>query len=894
MALEVVRDFLGKVLAKIFGTRNERYLKSLESTIYAIEEKEKEVCKLSSEEFPKRIHYFRKLVQHNEKSLDDVLIDVFSLVREAAKRTVNMRHFTVQLIGGIVLHQGKIAEMATGEGKTLVATLSATLNALLTKGVHIVTVNDYLARRDVQWMGPIYNYLGLSVACIQSHGEPSEAYLFDPQYNDDPQDLKRNLRPVTKREAYLADITYGTNNEFGFDYLRDNMQIKKENQVQRELYYAIIDEVDNILIDEARTPLIISGPVEESTEKYYTAAKIVKRLNNIKDYVVKEKEHTVILTEKGIEEVEKMLGVSNMYQDALNDWPHLIEQALKAKELYKKDVDYIVKNGEVIIVDEFTGRLMPGRRWSDNLHQAVEAKENLRIKEENQTLATITLQNYFKMYKKLAGMTGTAATEAEEFENIYNLEVIVIPPNKPLKRTEFPDRLYANKEEKFKAVIEEIESIHKTGRPILVGTTSIEDSEKLSSMLKRFGLKHNVLNAKHHEKEALIIKDAGQRGAITISTNMAGRGTDIILGDGVAQLGGLHVIGTQRHEARRIDNQLKGRAGRQGDPGSAQFFISLDDQLLRIFAPEWIRNMLKKQLAEGQFLESKMMSKAVTRAQKKVESFHFEIRKNLLEYDNVLNEQRKYIYQLRQEILENKKINEHFLFFAENLLKKGLSLYFPIDDKASYDPDGFADWLNRKFKIEYLVDKKIESDEIIETLLEKTKENLDKKQDQLGISKFQNFMRFVLLNAIDSKWKEHLYNIEVLREGIGLRGYAHLNPKLEYKKEAYGLFQNMLDLISEETVTTVFTFEPVAVDEEKLAHRWIINQILKEEFNTDKAIKEHLQQLAQQEASEKQEEEEKGVTVVKGERIGRNEPCPCGSGKKYKKCCILKHTQSSQ
>ncbi|MFN7181258.1 MAG: preprotein translocase subunit SecA [Planctomycetota bacterium] len=887
--LELVREWIGKTLAKIFGSRNERYLRSLEPIIRAIEEKEKEVQTLSQQEFVAKMQQFKKLVQDGEKSLDDILIDVFALTREAARRTLNMRHFKVQLIGGIVLHQGKIAEMATGEGKTLVATLPASLNALLGKGVHIVTVNDYLARRDVQWMGPIYHYLGLSVACIQSQGEPSEAYIYDPDYNNDPENLRRTLRPISKKEAYLADITYGTNNEFGFDYLRDNMEIRKEDQVQRELYYAIVDEVDNILIDEARTPLIISGPAEESTEKYYTAAKIAKRLTNGKDYVVKEKEHTVILTEKGIEEVEKMLGVPNMYQDAFNDWPHLMEQALKAKELYKKDVDYVIKDGEVIIVDEFTGRLMPGRRWSDNLHQAVEAKENLRIKEENQTLATITLQNYFKMYKKLAGMTGTAATEAEEFESIYRLEVIVIPPNKPLRRTELPDRLFATREEKFKAVIEEIEKISKTGRPVLVGTTSIEDSEKLSAMLKRLGLKHNVLNAKHHEKEALIIKDAGKKGAITISTNMAGRGTDIILGDGVAELGGLHVIGTQRHESRRIDNQLKGRAGRQGDPGSAQFFISLDDQLLRIFAPEWVRNMLKKQLTEGQFIESKMISKAVTRAQKKVESFHFEIRKNLLEYDNVLNEQRKYIYQLRQELLENKKIKEHFLFFAENFLNKGLSLYFPPDNKSLYDTEGFADWLARKFRIEHKIEKKIEVDEIRDEITGKIQENLRNKEELLGHDEFQNFMRFILLNAIDSKWKEHLYNIEVLREGIGLRGYAHLNPKLEYKKEAYELFENMLDSISEDAVTTIFTFEPISVNEEKLARRWIINEILKEEFSTEKAVKE----LAGATAVEN-EVEEKAAPIIKGERIGRNEPCPCGSGKKYKKCCLLKQTPSNQ
>ncbi len=901
MGLETVREWLGKVLGKVFGSRNERYLRSVSLLIDSIEAKEGEVRRLSESEFPRRMGEYREGVLKGKVSLEEILVDVFALVREAARRTLNMRHFRVQLIGGVVLHQGKIAEMATGEGKTLVATLPACLNALTGKGVHIVTVNDYLARRDVQWMGPIYSYLGLSVACIQGQGELAEAYMYNPHLSSEPEDTRHHLMPVSKKEAYRADITYGTNNEFGFDYLRDNMAIRKEDQVQRELYYAIVDEVDNILIDEARTPLIISGPVEESTEKYYTAAKIAKKLNKEQDYIVKEKEHTVILTEKGIERVEQMLGVVNMYQDAFSEWPHLMEQALKAKELYHKDREYVIKDGQVIIVDEFTGRLMVGRRWSDNLHQAVEAKENLKIQEENQTLATITLQNYFKMYKKLAGMTGTAATEQEEFENIYGLEVIVIPPNKPLKRQEYPDRLFSTVEEKFKAVVEEIEKLHKEGRPLLIGTTAIEDSEKLSGMLKRFGIKHQVLNAKYHEKEAQIIKLAGQKGTVTISTNMAGRGTDILLGEGVADLGGLHVIGTQRHESRRIDNQLKGRAGRQGDPGSAQFFVSLDDQLLRIFAPEWIRNMLKKQLTEGQFLESKMMSNAITKAQKKVEAFHFEIRKNLLEYDNVLNEQRKFVYQLRQEILENKKIEDNFMFFAKNLISKGIGIYFPQDSKESYDIEGFIDWLNRKCRLSEnsIIEKakdlstgKIKAEELEDEIINKVKQSLEKRAEEFEKVDFRNFLRLVLLNSIDSKWKEHLYNIEELREGIGLRGYAHLNPKLEYKKEAFVLFEEMLDNLADEVVSTAFNFTVKAIDETKLAQRWIINELAKEEFSTQKAIKGIIELSKKENEQLDNEYTEKGETIIKGEKVGRNEPCPCGSGKKYKKCCMTKQPQT--
>ncbi|MFH1230841.1 MAG: preprotein translocase subunit SecA, partial [Planctomycetota bacterium] len=623
------------ILRKIFPSRNERIINSLWQVVDRINSFERVMQLYSDEQLRQKTDEFRQRLKEGQ-TLDDILPEAFAVVREASKRTTKMRHFDVQLIGGIVLHQGKIAEMVTGEGKTVVATLSAYLNALTSKPVHIVTVNDYLAKRDREWMGPIYELLGLTVGVIHAQMDNTE-----------------------RKFAYNCDITYGTNSEFGFDYLRDNMKATFESQVQRGYYYAIVDEVDSILIDEARTPHIISGPAEESTNDYYLAERVAKQLKKDSDYTIKEKENVVILTEQGIENAQKFVGVDSFYTGKNMEWPHHIEQALRAKELYHHDKEYIVKDNEVIIVDEFTGRLMPGRRWSDGLHQAIEAHENIKIREENQTLATVTLQNYFRMYEKLAGMTGTALTEAMEFFSIYKLEVVTIPTNQTLIRYTNPDMVFRTEEEKFDAIVEEIARINETGRPVLVGTTSIENSEKVSDKLKRQGIKHEVLNAKHHEREAQIIAKSGQPGAVTIATNMAGRGTDIVLGEGVAKLGGLHILGTERHEARRIDNQLRGRAGRQGDPGSSQFMLCLEDHILRVFAPQWVSQLLLKLgMVEGQPIESRMVSNAIEKAQKRMEAHNFDIRKQLLDYDKVMNEQRTLIYGQRQKMLKGENTKE--------------------------------------------------------------------------------------------------------------------------------------------------------------------------------------------------------------------------------------------
>ncbi|HUR38254.1 MAG TPA: preprotein translocase subunit SecA, partial [Planctomycetota bacterium] len=657
MDIEVLVEWVGKLLGKVFGTQNERAVRRYWTLVREkINPLEQKMMALPDSAFPKLSDEFRSRIGKGE-SLDSILPEAFAACREASRRAAKMRHFDVQLIGGTVLHEGKISEMATGEGKTLVATLPAYLNSLTGKGVHLVTVNDYLARRDTQWMGPIYDLLGVTVGTIQH----DESFLFDRAYSDTTSDRMHNLRPVSRQEAYRADITYGTNNEFGFDYLRDNMKFRRDDQVQHGRHaYAIVDEVDSILIDEARTPLIISGPTEESTTKYYDADRCAKKLlkgeeivledrtkKHTGDFIVKEKEHVVFLTDAGIEKAEKLIGVGSFYTGENMEWPHFIETALKAHHLYKKDKEYVVKDGEVIIVDEFTGRMMPGRRWSDGLHQAVEAKEGLKIQEESQTYATITLQHYFKLYGKLAGMTGTALTEAMEFEKIYGLEVTQIPTNRPLRRQNLPDVVYGTEPEKYDAIEEEIVRIHATGRPILVGTTSIEKSELLHERLKMRGIIHEVLNAKHHERESNIIARAGQKDAVTIATNMAGRGTDILLGDRVAELGGLHILGTERHEARRVDNQLRGRAGRQGDAGSSQFFLSLEDDLFRKFAPPWMKGMLQKMgLKEGERIESGLVSRSIGKAQKNVENHNVDIRKNLVEYDQVRSEQRRIIYTL--------------------------------------------------------------------------------------------------------------------------------------------------------------------------------------------------------------------------------------------------------
>ncbi|HDJ22448.1 MAG TPA: preprotein translocase subunit SecA [Candidatus Aminicenantes bacterium] len=824
------------LLQKIFGTKNERELKKLQPYVAAINELEPRVRQLSDAQLQAKTSEFKEKLAQGA-SLDELLAEAFAVVREVARRTLNMRHFDVQLMGGIVLHQGKIAEMKTGEGKTLVATLPAYLNALEGKGVHIVTVNDYLAKRDAEWMGPIYKFLGLKVGVIQHEMGDQE-----------------------RKEAYRRDITYGTNNEFGFDYLRDNMKFRMSDVVQREHHYAIVDEVDSILIDEARTPLIISGPTEESTAIYFKVDNLVRRLKKGKHFQVDEKTRTVALLEEGVAEAEKLLKVDNLYDLAHMDLIHAINQALKAHHLFKRDVDYMVKDGQVIIVDEFTGRLMPGRRYSDGLHQALEAKERVRIEEEYQTLASVTFQNYFRMYKKLAGMTGTAATEATEFQAIYNLEVVEIPTNKPLIRIEYPDVIYRTAKEKWEAVVKEIIEHNQKGRPVLVGTVSIENSEKLSSMLRKRGIKHVVLNAKYHEMEAKIIAQAGRIGAVTIATNMAGRGVDILLGGNheflareklrqqskdsdnilpeeweaalaeakkiteeehqkVVELGGLHIIGTERHEARRIDNQLRGRAGRQGDPGSSRFYLSLEDDLMRIFGSDRISGLMSRiGMAEGVPIEHKMVTKAIERAQKQVEGQNFSIRKHLLEYDDVMNKQRETIYRLRREILEGKDLRTYVRDLIETLVDWLLETHAPKEkDPQEWDVKALRQAIGAQFGLdiqEMGIDwEEVNYSQLREEILSRLLQKYEEKEEMIGSSAMREFERLIMLQVIDAQWKDHLLAMDYLKEGIGLRGYGQRDPLIEYKKESYDMFQAMMDRIEEETVRYLFFLQPVVETE---------------------------------------------------------------------------------
>ena len=824
------------LITKIFGTQTERDLKKLQPYVAAINELEPRIQKLSDAELHAKTAEFREKLRQGA-SLEDILFESFAVVREVSRRTLRMRHFDVQLIGGVVLHQGKIAEMKTGEGKTLVATLPAYLNALEGKGVHIVTVNDYLAKRDTEWMGPIYKFLGLTVGTIQ-----------------------HEMSDLDRKEAYRADITYGTNNEFGFDYLRDNMKFRLSDLVQRKHHYAIVDEVDSILIDEARTPLIISGPTEESTALYYKVDSLVRRFQKTKHYQVDEKTRTVSILEDGVSEAEKSLNVSNLYDLAHMDLVHHINQALKAHHLFKRDVDYMVKDGKVIIVDEFTGRLMPGRRYSDSLHQALEAKERVRIEEEYQTLASVTFQNYFRMYEKLAGMTGTAATEATEFHTIYKLDVVEIPTNKTLIRHESPDVIYRTAQEKWEAAVNEIIELNKQGRPILVGTTSIEKSELLSSHLRRRGIKHVVLNAKYHEMEAKIIAQAGRISAVTIATNMAGRGVDILLGgnpeflakenlrkagidplqasqeqwekalsevmrptqeehETVVSLGGLHICGTERHEARRIDNQLRGRAGRQGDPGSSRFYLSLEDDLMRIFGSDRISGLMARiGMGQGIPIEHRMVSKAIERAQKQVEGQNFTIRKHLLEYDDVMNKQRETIYRMRKEILEGKDMKPFLLELIETLVDWNLDSYANKDkDPEDWDSAALRQSLGPQFGLdieELKIDwNTITYDELREKLVSTLKSIYEEKERLLTPQRMREFERIIMLQIIDSQWKDHLLGMDYLREGIGLRGYGQRDPLVEYKKESYDMFQSMMDRIEDETVRYIFLLQPVVEEE---------------------------------------------------------------------------------
>jgi preprotein translocase subunit SecA len=892
---------LGNVVKKVVGSKNERELRRIQPLVEHIGALEPQINALSDQRLAAKTGELKGRLERGEP-LDDLLPEAFAVVREVARRTLGERHFDVQLIGGVVLHEGKIAEMATGEGKTLVSTLPAFLNCLTGKGVHIVTVNDYLAKRDSEWMGVIYRFLGLSVGVI----------LHD-LYDD------------ARREAYRADITYGTNNEFGFDYLRDNMKFSLDDCVQRELHYAIVDEVDSILIDEARTPLIISGPSEESTDKYYKINRLIPQLRKERDYTLEEKTHTAALTEDGVARVEKLLSVENLYDPMQIDTLHHVNQALRAHTLFKKDVDYVVKEGQVIIVDEFTGRLMPGRRWSDGLHQAVEAKEAVRIENENQTLATITFQNYFRMYDKLAGMTGTADTEAAEFKKIYDLEVMVIPTNRPLIRTNYADVIYKTEQEKFRAVAREIEDLYEKGRPVLVGTISIDKSERLSKLLKKRGVPHHVLNAKHHEREAEIIAQAGRFKGVTISTNMAGRGTDILLGgnpkmiavqqagkeadaaqletayhkalatttsekEEVIKLGGLHVLGTERHESRRIDNQLRGRSGRQGDPGSSRFYLSLEDDLLRIFGGERIAGIMNKLgVEEDQPIEHSLVTKAIENAQRRVEGHNFEMRKHLLEYDDVMNQQREVVYSQRRDILKGGQSKEMVLDMIEEVAE-GIVAQFTDERRYSdeWDLTGLQEAFNQSFSFPLVLEKEsledMRQEDLRGIVQEKTRAYYEEKERAFGADVMRDLERFILLQSLDSLWKDHLLNIDHLKEGIGLRGYAQKNPLLEYKKEGFELFVDMLASVREDAVRKLFA---VQLAEQKEVP--VLRQAPGPRMFLVRGSLEATPLAPQAPPPPEMEmraELPRPMPVRRdSQKVGRNDPCPCGSGRKYKKCC---------
>jgi preprotein translocase subunit SecA len=834
-------------LTKVFGSKNERELKQIQPLVDKINALEPEVQALKDEQLKARTTEFRQRLAQGE-TLDDLLPDAFATVREASMRILKMRHFDVQLIGGIVLHQGKIAEMKTGEGKTLAATLPAYLNALSGKGVHIITVNDYLARRDTEWMGHIYRFLGLSVGTIM-HG----------------------LDDKERLASYGADITYGTNNEFGFDYLRDNMKFDRDSLVQGELNFAIVDEVDSILIDEARTPLIISGPAEKSTDLYYQINSLIPRLSKDTHYTIDEKARSAILSEEGVAKAENLLKVDNIFDPKNIELLHHINQALKAHALFKRDVDYIVKNGEVIIVDEFTGRLMPGRRYSDGLHQALEAKENVKIENENQTLATITFQNYFRMYTKLSGMTGTADTEAAEFKKIYDLDVMVIPTNMPMIRRDAPDAIYKTRKEKYNAALDEIVELHKKGQPVLVGTISIDVSEDFSKKLKKRGIKHTVLNAKNHEKEAEIIAEAGQMGAVTISTNMAGRGTDIVLGESVTDLGGLHILGTERHESRRIDNQLRGRSGRQGDPGSSRFYLALEDDLLRIFGGDRITGIMEKLgMEEGEPIEHNMISRAIENAQAKVEGHNFDIRKQLIEYDDVMNQQREVIYRQRREALAGKSLKDSIVEMIRDKAEEIADTTVGNEvHPEEWDVKEINDAVYKQFNFRLNSFNRetldgLNRDGLAELIFEAAEKVYEEREALIGSDESRQLERVVMLQTVDSLWKDHLLSMDHLKEGIGLRGYAQQNPLIVYKKEGYELFQDMIGRIQEETLGILYRIqiaEPERIDD--------------------------LRQPRQQEMvfSGGGESERKKPQTRSAEKVGRNAPCPCGSGKKYKKCC---------
>ncbi|BAF69942.1 preprotein translocase subunit SecA [Nitratiruptor sp. SB155-2] len=844
------------VVNKIFGTKNDREIKRYQKRVAKINALEPKYEKLTDEELKKAFNELRQKVKSGQMSMDEALEDSFAITREASKRVLGMRHYDVQLIGGMVLHEGKIAEMKTGEGKTLVATLAVALNAMTDEGVHVVTVNDYLAKRDATEMGKLYEFLGYSTGCITS------------EIQDDQE----------RKKQYQCDITYGTNNEFGFDYLRDNMKYSLDEIVQRGHNFAIVDEVDSILIDEARTPLIISGPTNRKLDNYVKADQIAKQLEKDKHFTVDEKDRVILLTQEGIAKAEELFGVENLYSLENAILAHHLDQALKANYLFQKDVDYVVRDGEVIIVDEFTGRLSEGRRFSEGLHQALEAKEGVPIQEESQTLADITFQNYFRLYKKLAGMTGTAQTEATEFSEIYGLEVISIPTNRPVIRKDLDDLIFKTEKEKFDAVVKKIKELHQKGQPVLVGTTSIEKNELLHKLLKKEKIPHAVLNAKHHEKEAEIIAQAGRKGAVTVATNMAGRGVDIKIDDEVRELGGLFILGTERHESRRIDNQLRGRAGRQGDPGASQFFLSLEDNLLRIFGGDRIKNIMNRLgIEEGEHIESKMVTRAVEKAQKRVENMHFESRKHILEYDDVANEQRKTIYKFRQELLNPEydiasKIRENRAEVVEELLSQ--SEIFPETPKDDFNLEKLSkviqEELGTKIGVEEMKDK--EYDELKNFLIERLEKEYEEKMGQLEEEQRREIERILYLQVLDNAWREHLYQMDILKTGIGLRGYNQKDPLVEYKKESFNLFMELVNRIKKEAIKTLHLIELRNEQEEEEIRR------LEEELAKMEA------QIAQ-EAVMQHGEEVKTEPVITKKKPARNEPCPCGSGKKYKHCC---------
>ena len=846
------------ILKKFFGSRNDREIRRIQLIVDQINLLESSMKKLGDDELRSKTDDFKSRIKKGS-SLDDILPEAFAVVRESGIRKLQMRHFDVQLIGGIILHEGKIAEMKTGEGKTLAATLPVYLNSLEGKGVHVVTVNDYLAKRDSEWMGAIYEFLGLTVGRI---------------YHDIPEE--------ERKEAYRCDVTYGTNNEFGFDYLRDNMKFSAEHFVQRGLNFSIVDEVDSILIDEARTPLIISGPAEESTLKYSEALKVIPKLVKDKHFNVDEKARSAALNDEGIGAVEKFLNIENLYDPKNIEILHCVQQALKAHALFKNEVDYVVNNGEVVIIDEFTGRMMPGRRYSDGLHQALEAKEGVNIENENQTLASVTFQNYFRMYDKLSGMTGTADTEAEEFNSIYKLEVVIAPTNKQMIRDDRSDLIYRTEQEKFDAIVEEIKECNKLGQPVLVGTISIEKSEELSVHLKKYGIKHNVLNAKQHEKEAEIISQAGSKGGVTIATNMAGRGTDIVLAEGVDKLGGLHITGTERHESRRIDNQLRGRSGRQGDAGSSRFFLSLEDDLMRIFGSEKISGIMGKLgMENGQPIEHPMVSKAVANAQKKVEAHNFDIRKHLLEYDDVMNKQREVFYSLRREVLDSDNHKAMLMEMAEELVSSTLDeiaheKIFPEE----WDIESLNEFMERQFLVS--VSKKedgslaigdssnlsledCDREKLHETIMNSLQTVYSVKEEGLDPEMMSHLQKMIMLQVIDNLWKDHLLGMDHLKDGVGLRGYAQKNPLTEYKKEGFEMFSLMMQRISEGVTEYLFKVQVEEGSESIMADQ-----------SEKKQVVEHRGSNS----------EEPAVTTVRRDdkKVGRNDPCHCGSGKKFKKC----------